>query len=86
MMEMKKETELFESLKKLNKRLTLLEDCVSVLEQRVSTVEDLNRLTEKKISKSFQEINANRNEIKDLKVGLNNFLHDFNSEPEGNLS
>jgi len=85
-MEMKKETELFESLKKLNKRLTLLEDCVSVLEQRVSTVEDLNRLTEKKISKSFQEINANRNEIKDLKVGLNNFLHDFNSEPEGNLS
>ncbi len=85
-MKMKKETELFESLKKLNKRLTLLEDCVSVLEQRVSTVEDLNRLTEKKISKSFQEINANRNEIKDLKVGLNNFLHDFNSEPEGNLS
>lgn len=78
---MKKEDELFGSLKKLNNRLTLLEDCLGVLEQRITAVEDLNRLNEKNISKNFQELNSCGVVIKDLKLALNSFIEDNHSEP-----
>lgn len=60
-------------MKKLNNRLTLLEDCVRMLEQRVVVVEEMNRLNERKISKSLQELYAHGSDIKDLKAALNSF-------------
>lgn len=77
---MRKEDEFLESLRKLNKRLSILEDCVGILEQRVATVEDMNRLNENKISKSLQELNAYGVDIKDLKLVLNSFLEGAHSE------
>ncbi|MFQ5815250.1 MAG: hypothetical protein ACE5G7_02010, partial [Candidatus Hydrothermarchaeaceae archaeon] len=63
-----------------------LEDCVGILEQRVATVEDMNRLNENKISKSLQELNAYGVDIKDLKMVLDSFIEGAHSEPSGPTS
>ncbi len=83
---MRRGEEFSESLRKLNNRLTILEDCVRMLEQRVAAVEDMNRLNEKKISQNLQELYTYRNDIKDLKTALNSFTGDIAPESSNNRS
>lgn len=83
---MRRGEEFSESLGKLNNRLTILEDCVRMLEQRVAAVEDMNRLNEKKVSQNLQELYTYRNDIKDLKTALNSFTGDITSESSNNRS
>jgi hypothetical protein len=83
---MRREKEFSEILEKLNNRLSLLENCVAVLEQRVAIVEDMNRLNEKKISRSLQELTEYGIDLREIKITLDSFVEEAHQKLDAKTS